>query len=224
MKLFDILNIKNGIISVIGAGGKTSLINMLAKELKSYGTVIITTTTHIYPFSDYKVFTDYDEETVKAELSNKKCVCIGKACDNGKLTAPDVSIDTLSQLAEFVLVEADGAKHMSFKAHDAFEPVIPKSSCKTILVIGVDSIGEKIEKVVHRANIFCKICNCTKDDLLTAELAARFVNYERLCDIVFINKVENKKDVDNAIKLAKLIESKCFYGSLKKGTFYACSN
>lgn len=49
MKLTDVLNIeRNSIVSIAGAGGKTTLMFQLAEELKDKGRVLITTTTKIY--------------------------------------------------------------------------------------------------------------------------------------------------------------------------------
>ena len=49
MKITDILNIdKNSIVSIVGAGGKTSLMFQLAEELREKSRVLVTTTTKIY--------------------------------------------------------------------------------------------------------------------------------------------------------------------------------
>ena len=54
-ELWKILGVTKGVTAVIGSGGKTSLLYELAEELRSYGTVLLATTTHImrppqYPF------------------------------------------------------------------------------------------------------------------------------------------------------------------------------
>ncbi|HAD19635.1 MAG TPA: putative selenium-dependent hydroxylase accessory protein YqeC, partial [Lachnospiraceae bacterium] len=46
--LYRLLRITPGITSVIGSGGKSSLIRCLAEELP--GRVLVTTTTHMYPW------------------------------------------------------------------------------------------------------------------------------------------------------------------------------
>ncbi len=47
------LDILPGITSVIGSGGKTTLLRTLAAELSDLGPVLLTTTTHFLPFPEY---------------------------------------------------------------------------------------------------------------------------------------------------------------------------
>ena len=50
MTLTEALGIRPGVTALVGAGGKTSALLQLARELRSAGhTVAITTTTHIFP-------------------------------------------------------------------------------------------------------------------------------------------------------------------------------
>lgn len=59
MRLAKELGIGRGITAVIGSGGKTSLLDILTRELD--GTVVLTTTTHVLPFG-CPVLTDADEK------------------------------------------------------------------------------------------------------------------------------------------------------------------
>ena len=47
MELWELLGIRPGLTAVIGSGGKTSLLRVLAQELSHRGTVLVSTTTHI---------------------------------------------------------------------------------------------------------------------------------------------------------------------------------
>ena len=49
--LAEALGIKKGITAVIGSGGKSSLLKSLSLELSQKGSVLLTTSTHILPFS-----------------------------------------------------------------------------------------------------------------------------------------------------------------------------
>ena len=48
--LYSQLGIQKGITAVIGSGGKTTLLSVLAQELP--GTVLLCTSTHIRPFAE----------------------------------------------------------------------------------------------------------------------------------------------------------------------------
>lgn len=47
MELWELLGIRPGLTAVIGSGGKTSLLRVLAQELSHRGTVLVSTTTRI---------------------------------------------------------------------------------------------------------------------------------------------------------------------------------
>jgi hypothetical protein len=116
MGLAEELGIGHGITAVIGSGGKTSLLDALARELD--GTVVLTTTTHVLPFG-CPVLTDADERAVEQALWYSRVVCVGTPTGDGsgKLAAPRLKMRTLSVLADYVLVEADGAARHPLKAH-----------------------------------------------------------------------------------------------------------
>ena len=110
--LWDILGLKDEIspiLSVVGAGGKTSLIRSLSKALSAKKKRhIIMTTTHMFR-----------EEF--GEFSSQ----IGSDADHGKIGIPDV--ETLHQCmtsGQPILIEADGSHGYPCKAPEVWEPVI----------------------------------------------------------------------------------------------------
>lgn len=220
----DVLKIDKGVTAVIGGGGKTTLISTLAKELKDSFTVIITTTTHIYQSDEFvNVITTPDTdniEKIKNELNTHKVVCVGSLCENGKLTAPCVSIEELSGICDYVLVEADGSKGLPLKAHLSFEPDIPGCALHTILVVGVDCVNKPIELVTHRAQKACEILSCEPHTTLSTEMVARLINHECLCDTVVINKCDDEESKKTAQALSERLFSRCVVTSLVKGEYY----
>lgn len=223
MQLFELLNIHRGITSFIGSGGKTTLIRMLAYELMKEGKVVVSTTTHIYPFEDYMTLINPTRDEVERAFKKTSCLCIGKAAEDGKLVMPDIPFSELKELADFLLIEADGSKQLPLKAHMGHEPELPVDTGKIIEVIGADGFGKPVWEVTHRVEQFCKIAGCTQDDIVTPKLLAKVINGEHLCDIVFINKVDDTNREDT-IKLSKLLNVTCFYGALWEGKIYGCSH
>ena len=99
----------NKIIAVVGAGGKSSLIEALAEKFSAQGKKIcITTTTHIYKLNDRKnIFYHGNDE-------------------GEKLSYPgDKEFLRLCNLHDYVLVEADGSKHFPIKIPAASAILIP---------------------------------------------------------------------------------------------------
>jgi probable selenium-dependent hydroxylase accessory protein YqeC len=128
---------------------------------------IITTTTRIFPPHDLTIIlmSDYSDfpGRLQTALQEKHLIVAARSKDpqTGKLNglSPEV-VDQLheSEVANTILVEADGAARKSLKAPAAHEPVIPSRSDLCIGIMGLDAIGQPLsEAVVHRHKIFSHI-------------------------------------------------------------------
>ena len=213
--LAEALGVRPGVTSVIGSGGKTSLLAVLARELP--GTVILTTTTHILPFEGIFTFTMQGMHGLAEKLAESRVVCVGSQAEkNGKLVAPELGIDVLATLADYVIVEADGARRLPLKAHAAWEPVIPACSDRTVLMLGASGLDHPVCEKVHRPEIFCRLTGCAPDDLATPELVARAANTEALADVALVNQAETA--LERVRELAALLAVPAFIGSLHDGT------
>ena len=105
MKICEQLHITKGITAVIGSGGKTTLLRILAEELS--GTVILTTSTHILPFAGIPLLVTDDIDQVRRALALHRVICMGTPAAEGKLTAPALPFSVLADAADYVIVEAD---------------------------------------------------------------------------------------------------------------------
>lgn len=90
MELAKALDVRKGVTAIIGAGGKTTLLLALARELAQAARVIVTTTTHIYPPDGFPCLLQPGEAEIAAALEKHPCVCVGKPAKEGKITAADV--------------------------------------------------------------------------------------------------------------------------------------
>ena len=199
----------NGMIwSVIGGGGKTTLLRSLADELVTEGkTVVLATTTHFLPFSGIDTVVSADEFEVARQLKAQRVICIGTPAHEvrnaGKLAPSRIAPHDLASLADFVLVEADGSRHMPVKAHSNREPVIPDGSNLTITVIGASAFGKPVAQTVHRAEIFCENSGCEQNDVVTPELLARHLAAEtrrgaKDPNLIIVNQAESPEMVEAA--------------------------
>ena len=92
-----------GVTAVIGSGGKTSLLRVLAQELSHRGTVLVSTTTRIMR-PDWCPFAATVAE-LRDGFAHSPIVCAGSYNPEGKLTAPD--FPGWQYAADFVLVDLD---------------------------------------------------------------------------------------------------------------------
>ena len=122
-------------MAVIGAGGKTTLVRALAEELAGVmvaaqparpARVVVATSTKMFVPDWCPVLLDASLDEVRAALAAHSIVCVGAVHEpTGKLAAPALAFSDLAALADYVLVEADGAKMLPLKAHAEHEPVVP---------------------------------------------------------------------------------------------------
>ena len=221
MQIAPLLHVGRGVTAIIGGGGKTTLMETLAGELSKKGKVIITTTTHICRPKQYETLLDADEAAVSAALERSGIVCVASQEESGKLCAPRLSMGTLAQLADFVLVEADGAKRLPLKAHASHEPVIPPCAQRVVAVVGIDGIGKPIGAACHRSARYAQLALADEEALVTPEIAARVLNAEGGFDRVYINKVESAADYEAAQAMANEFSCPVIAGSLHQGV-YVC--
>ncbi|MDO5048100.1 MAG: selenium cofactor biosynthesis protein YqeC [Anaerococcus sp.] len=150
MDFSEVFNIKKtDIISIIGSGGKTSLMNKLAKDLRKKGRVLITTSTKIKRPKDYEADFIYDSFE-DFRIGNKKnfIIALGKLIKEvGKFSAvKEEDLLKIKNNFDYLLIEADGARNLPMKMWKDTEPVIYGSTSKVILVFSAKLIGEKISK------------------------------------------------------------------------------
>lgn len=226
--LKDAFDIQYGeVISLVGAGGKTTLMSALAKELAATGeAVITTTTTKIFdwqaPGSCLILETDEDRMITRLiqELKKHRHITLAsqRLITEGKLKG--VSPELVARLAElrqiaYTIVEADGAARKPLKAPNTTEPVIPQNTSLVIAIVGMDALGSRlIKENVFRAEIASRLTGLPLGSVITANAITTLLihpegiikgspAYARI--IPFINKVDFARDTTEAEALARKI-------------------
>ena len=284
ISLSEALGIKKGVNAIIGSGGKSSLLKSLSLELSQKGSVLLTTSTHILPFSHCENICFSDENvsisdenisilnknalisnenvsslnknilTLKEKIllpgkdihseeealensktllqskvlslwdkSQNPILCLGTLETTGKLSPFPLPFSAIEQMADFVLVEADGSKRLPGKAHGRNEPEIPKESQRTVLVFGASALHKPISEVIHRVEIFQNFFtpSLTPNTLLTKELLLQAFRKENLGDCLFVNQLDcltKKEAAELLLFLQKGLGKMVCGGSLKEGS------
>ena len=143
---------KNKKIAVVGAGGKTTLIHRLAEEYRRKGaSVLVTTTTHMLVESNTDL--SCDSFAIREKIKRTGYCMAGSLCPGQKQkigSLPEPVFHDLLTAADYVLIEADGAKHYSLKYPAEHEPVIPAEATDVILVLGSWDLGKSCQNVIFR--------------------------------------------------------------------------
>jgi probable selenium-dependent hydroxylase accessory protein YqeC len=215
-------------ISLVGAGGKTTLMFRLAQELFLSGKNVVTTTTTkiLEPTSRETnfLFIDPDgrkiKDFVQRHLDQYHHITIAQErLGSGKLKG--ISPNLVNELwgshgMDTIIIEADGAAGRPVKAPREEEPVIPSNTTLVVAILGVDGLEAELnERNVFQPERVSKITGISMGERLTDEAMAILMTHpegifkgtpssSRV--IVFLNKV----DIANGVVKAKRIAKKVF--------------
>lgn len=194
MLLREALDLRRGeMTALIGAGGKTTTMFRLAKELREEGRkILLTTTTKIFKPSKPHVDRLFLVETIDAlaetcaEIPAPVVIAAGRAVsEDGKLLGlPSPWLDQLNDGKSFdaILVEADGAASRLFKIPGDAEPVIPASCQLTIWLMAIGVLNKPLDGAwVHRVEQADKLFGHTIGQPVTQELIIQLVKHPAGC-------------------------------------------
>lgn len=175
---FPFLAEKGHVVSLVGGGGKTTLLYQMAAHCARKGwRVLATTTTHIMQ-PPGAVWAQTDAQLFRLWEHGSYAVA-GTPAPDGKLTAPSpAQLERWMALADIVLIEADGAKRMPCKAPAAHEPVLLPQCDIVLAVAGVSVLGKPLEKGCFRAELARQILRVPGNTVLTPTLLAKLLASE----------------------------------------------
>jgi molybdenum cofactor cytidylyltransferase len=164
------------LVSMVGAGGKSTVLFALGRDLGAAGArVILTTTTRVganQPSEPICWSADPGavQDALEAARGRGLPVFVAAGRQAGKIVGPSLAaVDLLFAHAgaEYVVVEADGAAGMAIKAPADHEPVIPSASTTVVVVVSITALGQPITAVAHRPERVAGLIGSQPDDRLT---------------------------------------------------------
>lgn len=225
MYLAEAVDLKRGeMTALIGAGGKTTAMFRLAKEMRDQGCkVLVTTTTKIFkptkPHVDRLFLIEDIDGFANASAQIHPPVTVGAGYgvnEEGKLLGLPVAwLDRLNERSAYdaILIEADGAASRLFKIPSENEPVIPSSCRLTIWLMAIKILGKSLEpEWVHRAERAADLLGGTPSPLVTEELVLNLVKHpagslkgipSSSRKVALINQADSETEIEAARSLGK---------------------
>lgn len=186
MKLHEALGISRGdVVAFAGAGGKSSAILQIARELPEAGMTVVTVPTTKMFLDEVEglgplIISEDPRELaagVKAALyGGDGSVVAGRArISKNRIEGVDPAvIGDLAPLADVLLVEADGSRRRPLKGTANHEPVLPTSATLVVAVGNVSAFGSPVdEDHVHRPAVFSELTGVGPGQSITARAFAR---------------------------------------------------
>lgn len=170
----DVFKIKDkDVVSIVGSGGKTTLMNYLAKEFSNKKVLVSTTTKIRVPsqgFYDFIAFNKEEADVIK-DINNKGIYVLGSKIKDNKLESFDLGyMESITDNFDVVFLEADGSKEKFVKGWNETEPVILDNTTITIGIINLEILGKLVnEDNVHRVEQFMDLTRAKINDVIGKE-------------------------------------------------------
>ncbi len=170
-------------IAFIGAGGKTTAMFQLARQLTA--PVIVTATSHLglwqIKLADQHIIAETPGPISELEHGLKGVILITGEMEADR-TRP-VNSDLLNWLHEFcgyhsipLLIEADGSRQKPLKAWAEHEPPVPLITKQIVHVVGLSSLGKPLtDQYVHRPEILANITGMEIGETITPTAVTRLL-------------------------------------------------
>jgi molybdenum cofactor cytidylyltransferase len=173
-------------LALVGAGGKTSALFQLAREISP--PVIVSATTHLaveqIQFADqYVSITSFEDTNQLYEIARSGVILVTGPQAGTRVTGlPPKTISWLRDYCGYysvpLLIEADGSRQLSLKSPAAHEPPIPQFCNSVVVVAGLSSIGKPLSPgFVHRPEIFAELTRMNLGDKITPTAVANALGH-----------------------------------------------
>lgn len=164
-------------IAFVGAGGKTTALFQLARQLPT--PVIVTATSHLgdwqFGFADQHFVTDSPAPLEGLEHRLHGVILVtGEVEVNRSKPVHENLLQWLHQFCGYhsipLLIEADGSRRKPLKAWAEHEPAIPDFVNLVVQVVGLTGLGKPLnDEYVHRAETFSRISALRQEETITVE-------------------------------------------------------
>jgi molybdenum cofactor cytidylyltransferase len=173
-------------IAFIGAGGKTTAMFQLARQLP--GPVIVTATSHLgvwqTELADRHIITETPEPIEQLKHGFSGVLLITGEIDGNRTKPVDTMLlEWLHQFCNYhsipLLIEADGSRQKPLKAWAEHEPAVPAFVQHVVQVVGLSSIGRPLtDEYVHRTETFSSMTGLAPGQVITADVITRLLLHQ----------------------------------------------
>jgi len=236
-EISSLLDISTGsVVAVVGCGGKTSLIELVAAQ-STDKKVLVSTTTKTFPMiSEGVILCDTLQSSIRHE-PRKGIQCLGQYNQrNSKLEAlPEHVLVDMIPHYDIVFMEADGSRWLPCKGWRVDEPVVPYYCTHTVGVVTMNALGKAATSdIVHHLPEFLALTGLRERETITGQALEDMVcmpggmfkgSVGQL--YLLVNQVEDEDTVSAAVSFLQTIKMKypgCFkrlvYGSVHRNVWH----
>ena len=177
--------LKTPCVAFVGAGGKTTALFQLARELLP--PVVVTATTHLHvdqiPLADSRWSGENSEDFSGLEEALHGVMLVTGPINGDRTKGLDNnSLQWLRAVCGVhnlpLLMEADGSRQHPLKAPAGYEPSIPDFVEMVVVVVGLSGLGKPLtQEFVHRPEIFARLSGLAAGETITPEALLRVLTH-----------------------------------------------
>lgn len=215
-------NSKKEVVSVVGAGGKTTTVLRLHREYRARGKKhILTTTTHmLIPEECRDAYCQNPDVNVCNEiLEQNGFLFLGKQVSDVKVKGfePEKFLGLIGRTDADCFIEADGSKHLPIKVPAEHEPVVCEDTTLLVHVTGLDCLGKRISEACFRVNAAERLLGKDSDEIITEQDVALIASSpqggkkhlnENMRYVVLLNKADNEALDEKGRRIAEILTEK----------------
>ena len=197
------------VITIIGSGGKTSLLWELAGRRRAARTLVTTTTRIMLPDAAAGLYDTCITDGVAPRRAAPGVTLAGTLRDGKFRPLAAGELEKCVSLFDFVFIEGDGSRTLPLKAWAAYEPVVPPFTEMTAGIMPVWPLGRAADgALVHRLPLWEKLTGCAAGEpLLPVHLARAITGSTDAAGLfaaaqgkraLFFNQVEDEQSLGKA--------------------------
>lgn len=223
------LDDKPAVVAAVGCGGKTTLIETMARAFSQKKVLIAPTTKIRTPTAQVPICKSVAEALAHAPVPGRQYMGILEPIQQKLHSLP---LDVLAQLVpdyHLTLLEADGSRGLYWKGWRADEPVVPHFATHTVGIVTLRGLGQiATEKTVCRLPEFTALTGVQEGQPITLDSLTAMVCHEhgmfrnsRGKEILLVGSVEDALTAIQAEQWLQEIEKRqpgrffMAYGSAK---------
>ena len=218
MELAELMELRPGVIAVIGGSGKTHFLREAGEELCASGPVLLCTTVELTPPAGAPVGSSLEELT--ALTTDHALVWGGILLKNGRLGPLDLELAQLRKRFPTILVKADSTHGRPLSANQI---AVPKEVDQVIALVGATGFGQEIREAAADPTRWAEQAEAGETDPVTPEQAAEVLQKMGLHHRVFVNRVEAVEQLAWVGRFAAAMKCPVAAGSLVTGMAFPCN-
>ena len=159
-------------ISLVGAGGKSTLMYALAEKISRRGRESSGQHDYAYLYEPKENFAR-EEPEIRSLWRAGRYAVVGERTEGGKLRSLSVPrLREYGKRADLILLEADGSRRKPMKVPAEREPVILPECDLVLGVIGLSCLGNCRREVCFRPELACTLFGAELEEIVGEKLAA----------------------------------------------------